>query len=312
MGVTLSSIISTVRGIVVDRLDDATVPLFTDAEIAKAVNSTVGGFFGFRPEAFSTGSVVTETPEEFTEIGRACLGFTRAGTYADFSDISAAFLGASFDGGKISLNFKTDRTGGLLFFGDPATVHTALLVEATGLRLINSDTPVLDLPLLGAFTDNEWHTVEIELASGSVTMTVGSEAATVAYAGSLVADPSTAYLGRVVIGADEYGFEGYMAELIICDVNSRELIRYNMDDGSGSVLFNSANYNTGLPDVIRIVCTADAAFSGDYSLNVDLWEKSGGYTIYKDTIWYMSDGTIIYTAPDNGLNTPPANFTRSE
>jgi len=67
----------------------------------------------------------------------------------------------------------------------------------------------------------------------------------------------------------------------------------------------------GLPEKITVLDCGDAAFDGEYILNVNLWEKAGGYSVFKDGIWKMTDGTILFTAPDNGLNTPPATFTRT-
>ena len=62
MPVLMSSVLSIVRAIVIDRIDGEITPAFTDAEILVAVNSTINGFFGIRPEAFSVGSIATEPP----------------------------------------------------------------------------------------------------------------------------------------------------------------------------------------------------------------------------------------------------------
>jgi len=61
-------------------------------------------------------------------------------------------------------------------------------------------------------------------------------------------------------------------------------------------------------------CT-DSAFNGQYvyratesrfrkSATISMWRAVG-------VGWSLSDGTTIYTAPDNGLNTPPAAFTKT-
>jgi len=65
-----------------------------------------------------------------------------------------------------------------------------------------------------------------------------------------------------------------------------------------------------LPGTITVSGAYDAGFNGAYSLSGLSWTKAGGYSVYKDVIWYMTNGATTYTAPDNGLPTPPANFER--
>jgi hypothetical protein len=69
---------------------------------------------------------------------------------------------------------------------------------------------------------------------------------------------------------------------------------------------------------VTVSGATDAAFDGAYVYSSTLakWikgvEPATVYSIWKDgTTWKMTDGTTTYTAPDNGLNVPPATFERT-
>jgi hypothetical protein len=67
------------------------------------------------------------------------------------------------------------------------------------------------------------------------------------------------------------------------------------------------------PDTVTVSDT-DSDFDGDYeySATPDRWEKGETHWIEKTGgQWEMSDGTTTYTAPDNGLNVPPDEFTQT-
>ena len=59
-------------------------------------------------------------------------------------------------------------------------------------------------------------------------------------------------------------------------------------------------------NVITVSGCTEPAFNLDYTYVPSTAKWTNGIrNIWKDTLWYMSDGTTTYTAPDNGLNTPP-------
>jgi uncharacterized repeat protein (TIGR02543 family) len=93
-----------------------------------------------------------------------------------------------------------------------------------------------------------------------------------------------------------------------------------MADANG-IIFKNPTLNTWFVapsvdltawSVITVSDCPDTEFNLDYTYvpATGKW-TNGTRSIWKDTLWYMSDGTIVYTAPDNGLNTPPSTFTRT-
>jgi len=65
------------------------------------------------------------------------------------------------------------------------------------------------------------------------------------------------------------------------------------------------------PETLTISCLDDPAFSGEYTKSGLRWEMGTTHALWKDTLWYLSDGTTAYSAADNGSETPPATFTRT-
>jgi hypothetical protein len=91
------------------------------------------------------------------------------------------------------------------------------------------------------------------------------------------------------------------------------MLQWQSDD-IPNTFFMGATFQT---DAFKTVTVSDCdpAFDGAYiySLTALAWKKGTTHTLYKvATVWTLTDGVTTYTAPDNGLNTPPANFTRSE
>jgi hypothetical protein len=92
-----------------------------------------------------------------------------------------------------------------------------------------------------------------------------------------------------------------------------EMYQWKSDDFA-SVYFMGATFDTDAYKTVTISEANDAAFDGAYvySSTISKWLKSTTHSIYKDgTTWKLTDGVTTYTAPDNGLNIPPATFTRT-
>lgn len=63
---------------------------------------------------------------------------------------------------------------------------------------------------------------------------------------------------------------------------------------------------------VTVTNSFEPEFNGTYAYDFTLkkWAK-GDYTIFKSVIWYMTGNGKTYTAPDNGLDIPPASFIRT-
>ena len=74
--------------------------------------------------------------------------------------------------------------------------------------------------------------------------------------------------------------------------------------------FIGATADSTAYDTVTISDADEAGFDGNYVYDSDLakWIK-GIYSIYKDTTWFLTDGSIVYAAADNSRTTPPATFT---
>lgn len=91
-----------------------------------------------------------------------------------------------------------------------------------------------------------------------------------------------------------------------------------MADANG-IIFKNPTLNTWFVgpsvdltawNVITVSDFTDAAFNLDYTYVPATAKWNNGIrNIWKDTLWYMTDGTTTYTAADNGLNIPPALFS---
>lgn len=92
-----------------------------------------------------------------------------------------------------------------------------------------------------------------------------------------------------------------------------EMYQWKSDDFANAY-FMGATIDSDAYKTVTISNATDAAFDGDYvySATVSRWLKSTTHSIYKDgTTWKLTDGVTTYTAADNGLNIPPATFTRT-
>jgi len=68
---------------------------------------------------------------------------------------------------------------------------------------------------------------------------------------------------------------------------------------------------TDIPLTLTVDCPDQPSMSGAYAYSAasGRWSYSTN-EIYKDTLWYMSDGVTTYHADDNGLDVPPTTFMR--
>jgi hypothetical protein len=90
------------------------------------------------------------------------------------------------------------------------------------------------------------------------------------------------------------------------------MLQWQSDD-IPNTFFMGATFET---DAFKTVTVSDCdpAFNGTYiySLTTLAWKKGTTHTLYKAaSIWTLTDGVTTYTAPDNGLNTPPSSFART-
>lgn len=240
MPVKLSEIMAIARGICVDRVEAAITPAFTDEEIIRAINLTVGGFFGMRPEAFHLSAISTEPPAAIPEIGRPALSFL------DASPESGVIPG-TIQTGKINLDFKSNGNGPLYCLTyqndnlDDAG-YIELSVESGGLRLLIQNTidaiDILDLLLPGTYGDFVWHTVEVSNAAGVLSLSVDQNIETAAYAGALIPMSNLLVLGYSTARSAQ--FTGYMANLVMTGTDGTPFGTYKMDDGSGTVIADSS------------------------------------------------------------------------
>jgi uncharacterized repeat protein (TIGR02543 family) len=93
-----------------------------------------------------------------------------------------------------------------------------------------------------------------------------------------------------------------------------------MADANG-IIFKNPTLNTWFVapavdltawNVLTVSNCPDTAFNLEYTYVPAAAKWSNGTRhIWKDTLWYLSDGTTTFHAPDNGLNTPPATFYRT-
>jgi hypothetical protein len=67
-----------------------------------------------------------------------------------------------------------------------------------------------------------------------------------------------------------------------------------------------------IPSILIVTESTEPDFNKvyTYSSSNSRW-VNGSYQIYKDTLWYLTNGTISYTATDNGLSVPPVLFSRT-
>ncbi len=65
------------------------------------------------------------------------------------------------------------------------------------------------------------------------------------------------------------------------------------------------------PSKLIVTDATESDFNKIYTYNSvsSKWEN-GSYSIYKETLWYLSNGTKTYISPDNEFNVPPVRFTR--
>jgi hypothetical protein len=88
------------------------------------------------------------------------------------------------------------------------------------------------------------------------------------------------------------------------------MLQWQSDD-IPNTFFMGATFQTDAFKTIT-VSDCDPAFNGAYvySLTALAWKKGTTHTLSKvATVWTLTDGVTTYTAPDNGLNTPPSSFT---
>lgn len=158
MAAKISDIISVVRGLIVDRLETDIDPLFTDAEIIRAINMTVGGFFGVRPEAFSDTGILTEPPALFPEINLSSWSTVVVTGFTDTSfNVTYTYdpVSAKWKNGAVSL-WKDD----IWYLSNGVKTFTA---PDNGL-----DTPPMDF--LDVDSDLENSSVTVDYFSVSYTM----------------------------------------------------------------------------------------------------------------------------------------------
>jgi len=238
MTVTLSSLISLVRGIAVDK-DDGSLTLWTDAEVAKAVNMAKNDLFSRRPEAFCTaGSLVTSAPADL-DTSRTALKFVNGETSVVFQSFPAAATGSIL----ISVNTSDTEAGSIFYFGDDDSnyIHGyitdgAFVVDAydsgaSGNVQITSDNDVA----IGSWVD-----LVIEADGTNLTLTVFGSEQTVSYDGDLLPGTAFAYLGYANVALTETYFgPGSMSSLSVLNGSGTQLLNVPLDDGSGAVAADS-------------------------------------------------------------------------
>ena len=89
-----------------------------------------------------------------------------------------------------------------------------------------------------------------------------------------------------------------------------EMYAWKSDDFANAY-FMGVTIDADAYKTVTISGATDSDFNGAYvySSTVSKWLKSTTHSLFKDgTTWKLTDGAILYTAADNGLNIPPATF----
>jgi len=247
MAAQADNLVALTRGMAVDKDEDGSSVFFTEAEVIIAINQAKHDLFGRRPDAFSSGAIVTEEPPDILSV-RTALEFTYGETTGVLQFLADSLGDPALDEGTIGLLFKSALSDGtLLYFGDSDTnyIHVSIADKKLAIDIFDSSAgESASLETAESLANGSWSEISIVADGSTIKVTDGSGNETSAdYAGDLIPGSDQAYLGYSNIAGTEEYFGGGAAELVISDNTDTVLASYDMDDGSGPECVDSVSGN---------------------------------------------------------------------